>query len=816
MVEASDVKSPVQEKGIKIYPFTIEKLSEDNARYWFHEMEHQLRVQFSWQAIEYYQEIGNEKFSRILSNNTEWSKIDLKADTIIRQGLSPTTVLEVKDQRNAGLKWDRLKEMFLKSSNTKKAMKLMKMANWSWNPAINEKEAFRELNQLGEEFIDMNGSEMISVKELVVLWYLRGLGDKYATLRDTVMSSNATLDREYVLSRVEDLMYIRGEPAEKASRTNYQKGIKCFACKKRGHRARDCPNRQDNNDNEDDGQKTGRNRKRISMKGRIAKSHKDNGDMDSELEEYGGYAFELSERATFAREKAHFMNEYTPSRWCFDSGATSMSTGYKDIFESLDKRWHGTLTIASGVRMPIRGRGIVRFDLPNGRPVRLANVIYVPGLAENLLSLEALHVAGFESRGSSKGYILLRRGKSVAKGRRIGRSTYLDTVAHINALFVESPSISGKKKQSAQIAARVNSDNGNGTIEKKRDLIHRRLGHPGKKRFNNCVRGLGMDELALNKREMDSLLDEKCEICVKAKQVKNQSHKPVLRAKRPLQRVYMDFWGPNREGVGDEKYYLSLIDDCTRYSWVFIKKDRRYESVVYSLDSWLRKVERQSGKMLIIIRTDNAREFLALEPWADARGIEMEFIEADTPPQNGVAERFNRFTLEIARALLLDSGVSKRYWKYAIVTANYLRNRTILVKGSDDEDGEEKTPYELWCGYQPDLTHLRAWGCRVLYHHKQDSKLDSRVMEGTFLLYGKSDKQYLVLPKGGSELKLVTNPRFREWENGYLTEMTPTPLISMMTPATTPPVLSTPTEHAAATPTASEQPTDTRDRKSVV
>ena len=57
------------------------------------------------------------------------------------------------------------------------------------------------------------------------------------------MSSNATLDKEYVLS-LEDLMHTRGEPAEKASRTDHQKGIKCFACKKRGHRAKDCPGKR--------------------------------------------------------------------------------------------------------------------------------------------------------------------------------------------------------------------------------------------------------------------------------------------------------------------------------------------------------------------------------------------------------------------------------------------------------------------------------------------------------------------------------------------------------------------------------------------
>ena len=51
-----------------------------------------------------------------------------------------------------------------------------------------------------------------------------------------------------------------------------------------------------------------------------------------------------------------------------------------------------------------------------------------------------------------------------------------------------------------------------------------------------------------------------------------------------------------------------------------------------------------------------------------------------------------------------------------------------------------------------------------------ESKLDSRVAEGTFMLYGKSDKQYYVMPRGCNRitnLKLVMNPEFREREDGY-------------------------------------------------
>ena len=61
----------------------------------------------------------------------------------------------------------------------------------------------------------------------------------------------------------------------------------------------------------------------------------------------------------------------------------------------------------------------------------------------------------------------------------------------------------------------------------------------------------------------------------------------------------------------------------------------------------------------MVIRTDNVLEFHALKPWCSAKGIELEFIEPDTLLQNGVAERFNRVILEVIRALLFDTKVSK-------------------------------------------------------------------------------------------------------------------------------------------------------------
>ena len=298
------------------------------------------------------------------------------------------------------------------------------MADWTWDPSRNEREAYREFKQMAEEFIEMNGSGVIRVNDLTVLWYLRGLGDQYATLRDTVMNSDATLNEQYVLRRIEDLRRLR-EPAEKASWI-HQKGIKCFACKRIGRCAKDCPSRREHDyDNASGGtveggkgRRNGRNSKPCKrtmarQKGRSAENH-DEGSFGevSDADEQGALASEeIVEHVAFIKEENAYRANEDLMKWCSDSGATSMCTEHWHIFKYINPTYRGTLTIASGARIPIEGRGIVKFSLPNGSRARLGGVIYVPGLAENLLSLEALHLAGFESRGSMREYELMKGGE---------------------------------------------------------------------------------------------------------------------------------------------------------------------------------------------------------------------------------------------------------------------------------------------------------------------------------------------------------------------------------------------------------------------
>ncbi|GLI67437.1 hypothetical protein VaNZ11_011630, partial [Volvox africanus] len=89
---------------------------------------------------------------------------------------------------------------------------------------------------------------------------------------------------------------------------------------------------------------------------------------------------------------------------------------------------------------------------------------------------------------------------------------------------------------------------------------------------------------------------------------------------------------------------------------------------------------------------------------------------------------------------LAESGVPKKWWHEALYTASYLRNRSPSL-------GKPKTPFELFTGSVPDVSHLRVFGCVVYIHvpKGQGDKLDPRARKGTLLGYEPNSKAYHVL-----------------------------------------------------------------------
>lgn len=76
-----------------------------------------------------------------------------------------------------------------------------------------------------------------------------------------------------------------------------------------------------------------------------------------------------------------------------------------------------------------------------------------------------------------------------------------------------------------------------------------------------------MDGLLIDKSTIPS---HTCEACIQAKQAHRAFPKEAEnRAKIPEERIMCDVWGPAPvESIGHFKYYLSFVDDNTRYGQV--------------------------------------------------------------------------------------------------------------------------------------------------------------------------------------------------------------------------------------------------------
>ena len=89
--------------------------------------------------------------------------------------------------------------------------------------------------------------------------------------------------------------------------------------------------------------------------------------------------------------------------------------------------------------------------------------------------------------------------------------------------------------------------------------------------------------------------------------------------------------------------------------------------------------------------TDRGGEYTSKEfkEYLAEKGTKHRLTVHDTPEQNGVAEQLNRTLVEKSRAMLIESNLPKSLWGYAILHANYIKNRTHTRSIPD------KTPYEM-------------------------------------------------------------------------------------------------------------------------
>ena len=105
--------------------------------------------------------------------------------------------------------------------------------------------------------------------------------------------------------------------------------------------------------------------------------------------------------------------------WYLDSGASFHMTSDKNLFSALEEKdLKMRIEMGDDGRYSVSGVGTVAFQREHGAPLTLTDVMYVPGLKKNLVSVAMLEDKGYDVV-FSKGKVFLRH---IATGqtKRIG------------------------------------------------------------------------------------------------------------------------------------------------------------------------------------------------------------------------------------------------------------------------------------------------------------------------------------------------------------------------------------------------------------
>ncbi|GJW95512.1 retrovirus-related pol polyprotein from transposon TNT 1-94 [Tanacetum coccineum] len=228
---------------------------------------------------------------------------------------------------------------------------------------------------------------------------------------------------------------------------------------------------------------------------------------------------------------------------------------------------------------------------------------------------------------------------------------------------------------------------------------------------------------------------------------------------KPLYLLHMDLCGPMRvESINGKRYVLVVVDDYSRYTWVFFlhSKDEASEVII----SFIKKTQVNLQLQVQRVRTDNGTEFKnkTLAKFFDEVGISQQFSAARTPQQNGVVERRNRTLVEAARTMLTFANLPLFLWAEAIATACFTQNRSIIHKRFD------KTPYELINKRKPNIKFFHVFGCRcyLLNDYDDVGKLKAKGDIGVFVGYSKESAAFRIYNKRTRKIHESVNVNFDE------------------------------------------------------
>jgi hypothetical protein len=272
-----------------------------------------------------------------------------------------------------------------------------------------------------------------------------------------------------------------------------------------------------------------------------------------------------------------------PKTWLVDSGASKHMTWYKEtLLDFKTKSFVEQIEVGDDKCYKIEGVGSISFRLEFGARLHVDEVLYVPGLKKNLLSVATLEDKGYWVIFKDMNELLWANGSHLSTTEPIGTRR--------GGLYVVI-------EQSVQALAHdATSSN---------ELWRRRPGHLHYKPLldmENMVCGMPSNSLSKN---------EICKVCMLGKNIKKAFPSSGNRAQGILDLVHSDVCGPmSSRSLNGCLYYVIFIDDYSRKCWIYFLKAK--SDTFDKFKEFKAFIEMQTGKHIRTLRRNDGGEFESL------------------------------------------------------------------------------------------------------------------------------------------------------------------------------------------------------------
>eukprot|EP00253_Pinus_taeda_P003183 PITA_03183 len=314
----------------------------------------------------------------------KWKTDEVKTKKIIRDSIDKRLVAYISDLNTSKEIYDRLVSLFKVNDANQVLFLRSKLKEIKKGKDESMHAYFLRITEIKNDLLSIG--ETITDREMA-LTTLGGLSSEWYVFKTTLLNNNVILGFEELMARC----------IQEETRVEEQEML----MPKAGHCARECPDRRDSHRDDDQIPSHGNQRNyKSNSRGKRSVGNQGRGQpfKKARNSRYESNTIDNKQDEYYLRAA---LSTSTPSDsmgiWLIDSGASRHFTSYKEVLHNLiEKETNLEIVLGDNMKYSVKGVGNVSLKLNQGNTIHLQDVLHVPDLKKNLVSISTMEDEGYK------------------------------------------------------------------------------------------------------------------------------------------------------------------------------------------------------------------------------------------------------------------------------------------------------------------------------------------------------------------------------------------------------------------------------------